>query len=96
LLNPDFPQTVHFSIRRLGAALREIGRATGTRRADPLTRIVARLRSQLEYAQIDEILAQDFHAYLAHIQNQCGHLHALIQQTYITPPIESLLSGQTP
>jgi uncharacterized alpha-E superfamily protein len=93
LLNAEFPQTVHFSIRRLEAALDEIGHATGVRRAETLTRTAARLRSQLEFAQIDEILATDIHAYLTHIQNQCGHLHSLIQQTYIAPPIESILSG---
>ena len=92
LLNAEFPQTVHFSIRRLEAALDEIGRATGSRRGEKLKRTAARLRSQLEYAQIDEILANDLHAYLVNIQNQCGQLHTLIQQTYIAPPIESILS----
>jgi len=93
LLDPDFPQTVHYSVRRIVESLEAINRGIGTRRAGELERIAARLRSQLQYAQIDEIMNGDMHSYLMNIENQCGHMHALVQQLYIAPPIESVLAS---
>jgi uncharacterized alpha-E superfamily protein len=93
LLNPDFPQTVHYAVRRIGMALEAINRSIGSRRGGELERIAARLRSQLQYAHIDEILSSDMHAFLRNIENQCGQMHALIQQLYISPPIESILAS---
>ena len=93
LLNPDFPQTVHYSMRRISSALEAINKAIGTRRGGEVERIASRLSSQLQYAQIDEIMSGDMHGFLTNIENQCGRLHTLIQDLYISPPIESVLAS---
>ncbi len=91
LLNAEFPQTIRFALRRAQAALEAIGKETGARNAASLERVLGRLRVELDYAQIDEILAGDLHAYLANIQRQCEQVHTLVQQVYIAPPLESIL-----
>ena len=42
-------------------------------------------------AQVDEILADDPHAYLAGVSGQCAQIHAALYQSYVSYPIESAL-----
>lgn len=91
LLNPEFPRSVRFSAARLESSLRAIaqlaGRATGGRAA----RLAGRLHASLDYAQVDEILADDPHGYLESVQRYCVQIHAAAYQSYIMYPIESAL-----
>jgi len=91
LLNPESPRSVRFAAERIERALKVIAQATGPRSNGRAERLAGRLRSTLDYAQIDEIMADNLHAYLEQIQRQCGQVHAAIQETYITYPIESAL-----
>lgn len=83
LLNPEFPRSVRFAADVVQNSLSAIARSTG-QRAGRAERLAGRLRASLDYGQVDEILADDLHAYLATIQDQCGHIHSAIYQTYIS------------
>ncbi len=91
LLNADFPHTVRFSVERIHAGLEAIGRANRTRNAGAVERLAGRMRAELEYAQIDDIMVGDMHAYLRNIEDRCDEIHAMVHQIYHAPPLESIL-----
>lgn len=93
LLNAEFPQSIHFSVARLQAALRAIARSAGGRGEAEIERLAGRLYATLGYAQIDEILAGDLQSFLRGIQRQCAQIHAALHRLYLAPPLESVLAA---
>lgn len=91
LLNEDFPHSVRFSADAIQAALNAIADATETRKTTRVHRLAGRLRAELSYDQIDDILRGDLHTYLKDIQKQCDEIHVAIFETYIAYPIEAAL-----
>ncbi len=91
LLHPDNPRSVRFCVASLQTALQAVARSTAPRSAARLDRLAGRLRADLDYGQVDEIMADNFHEYLEKIQHQCDQIHAAIYQAYIAYPIEAAL-----
>ena len=73
------------------ARLRALARHTGRPSGGRAERLSGRLRASLDYAQVDEILRDDPHAYLAGVSRQCAQIHSAVYQSYISYPIESAL-----
>jgi uncharacterized alpha-E superfamily protein len=92
LLNSEFPHSIRFSVEMVQAALQVIGELTERKAAQPI-RLAGRLKAALSFSQIDEIMANGTPAYLENIRNQCGHVHAAIQQIYFDYPIESAVAS---
>jgi len=92
LLSPNFPHSVRFSVDRINAALHVIGDLTERREKLP-TRIAGRLRAQLSFSQIEEIMAAGPPAYLQNVRNECAQIHSAIQQIYFDYSIESELAS---
>jgi uncharacterized alpha-E superfamily protein len=90
LLNPEFPHSVRFSVDRVNSALHNIGDLT-ERRAKLPTRIAGRLRAQLSFSQIEEVMAEGAHAYLENVRSECAQIHTAIHQIYFDYAIESEL-----
>jgi uncharacterized alpha-E superfamily protein len=91
LLNEEFPRSVRFAAARLESAVQALARASGRGVAGRTDRLVGRLHASLDYAQVDEILSDNPHAYLSGIARQCAHIHTAIYQTYTAYPIESAI-----
>jgi uncharacterized alpha-E superfamily protein len=91
LLDPECPRSIRFSATRLETALRAIARYTGRPSGGRAERLSGRLRSSLDYAQVDEILSDDPHAYLTSVSRQCSQIHSAIYQSYISYSIETAL-----
>lgn len=92
LLNSDFPHSVRFAVDRVNAALHTIGELTDRRERLP-TRIAGKLRAQMSFSQIDEVLAEGAHKYLENVRNECGQIHSAIHQIYFDYSIESELAS---
>ncbi|MGB2888571.1 MAG: alpha-E domain-containing protein [Candidatus Acidiferrales bacterium] len=92
LLNPEFPHSVRFSVDRVTAALHVIGDLTERRTKLP-TRIAGRLRAQLSFSQIEDVMAEGAHAYLENVRSECAQIHAAIHQIYFDYEIESELAS---
>ncbi len=90
LLNPNFPRSLRFSVDRVETALAIIADLT-ERRAQTPSRIAGRLRAQLRFSPIEEILAAGAHLYLQNVRLECAHLHAAIRQVYFDYPVDSEL-----
>ena len=89
LLSEEFPRSVRFAAASVEAALLALAqRSGGSGRAE---RLAGRLHASLDYAQVDEILGDNPHAYLTGIMRQCTQIHAALYQKYITYQIESAL-----
>jgi len=92
LLNPEFPHSIRFAVDRVNAALHLIGDLT-QRGAKLPTRIAGRLRAQLSYSQIDEIMAEGIYAYLQNVRNECNEIHSAIHEIYFDYSIETELAS---
>src|SRR5271170_912508 len=92
LLNSDFPHSVRFAVDRVNAALHVLGDIT-ERKAKLPVRIAGRLRAQLSFSQIDEILASGAHAYLENVRTECGAIHSAIHQIYFDYPVETEMAS---
>lgn len=91
LLNAEFPRSVRFAATRLEDALKALGRHASRGTGMRTERLAGRLRASLDFAQVDEILADGPAAYLAGVGRQCAQIHAAIYQGYIAYPIETAL-----
>jgi uncharacterized alpha-E superfamily protein len=92
LLNPEFPHSIRFSVDRVNAALNLIGDLT-QRSAKLPTRIAGRLRAQLSYSQIEEIMAEGIHSYLQSVRKECGEIHSAIHNIYFDYSVEAELAS---
>lgn len=88
LLNSEFPYSVRYSAERMHRALEAITERFSYK-AERIDRIIGRLRASLTYAQIDDIMAGDLHAYLNSVIEQCHNLHAALHEAFIEYPIEA-------
>jgi uncharacterized alpha-E superfamily protein len=97
LLDPEFPHSLRFSIESVERALEQISGKSGakmaTGRAEQLHRIAGRLRSQLSFSGIDELLSSDVVHFLHSVQRQCHEIHESIYQLYVDYPIQLALAG---
>jgi uncharacterized alpha-E superfamily protein len=90
LLNPDFPHSVRFSVEKVHSALRSVGELT-ERKADSPMRLAGRVRANLSFAQIEEIMSDGLQDYLSNIKKLCVQAHNSIHQIYFDYPVESAL-----
>lgn len=90
LLSADFPHSVRFCVDNIHGALRAIMELT-ERRADSPMRLAGRLRANLSFSQIDEIMADGLQSYLHNIRNLCAQAHHAIHQIYFDYSVESAL-----
>ena len=91
LLDAECPRSIRFAATRSEAALRALARYAGRSAATRAERLSGRLRASLDYGQIDEILSDDPHTYLAGVSRQCMQIHTAIYQSYVGYSIESAL-----
>jgi uncharacterized alpha-E superfamily protein len=90
LLSEEFPRSVRFAASSVESALLALAQRSG-RGSGRVERLAGRLHASLDYAQVDEILGDDPHAYLVGIVRQCTEIHAALYQKYVTYQIESAL-----
>src|SRR5262249_35932812 len=100
LLNPELPRSVRFAAERIETSLQAGARLTNARQtgraerpAGRAGRLAGRLRATLDYSQVDEIMADNVHNYLEHIQRQCAQIHLAVHQQYIAYSVESALAS---
>jgi uncharacterized alpha-E superfamily protein len=90
LLDPEFPRSVRFAVDVTEQALMAIAAFTG-RREGRAERLAGRLRADLVYDQIGDVVAGGLHNYLVEIQNQCLRIHQAIHEAYVEAPLETVV-----
>lgn len=87
MLDPDFPRSVTHCLLQTQGCLENIvgpvapGNPASTRKA-PLKRRLGRLRSQLQFAEIDEIIDHGMHEYIDDLQTQLNQVDAAINTAF--------------
>lgn len=92
LLNSEFPHSIRFSVDKMEQALNAIEEMTEMKRSGKLKRLVGKMRSDLRFSQIDEILESGLGNFLESIQRQNDKIHNAIYDVYITYPIEQAIA----
>jgi len=90
LLSSDFPHSVRFSVDKVHAALLAVGELTERKGSAPM-RLSGRLRANLSFSQIEEIMADGLANYLANIRSLCAQAHTAIHQIYFDYPVEAAM-----
>jgi uncharacterized alpha-E superfamily protein len=81
LLNPVFPQSVHFSLGAAWEALRAISGATMTGSRPPV-RVLGMLRARLEHASVDEVIEDGLEEFLASIQDDIAQVSERLTRAF--------------
>lgn len=89
LLSGEFPHSLRFSLDRLHVALEALPEGAWTKKTGKVTRLSGRLRANLGFSQIEEILASGLDQSLESISEQCAQIHSAIFQIFINYPIEA-------
>jgi uncharacterized alpha-E superfamily protein len=82
LLETNFPRSVRFSVHAAYEAIRQIRAGVNPTGVDAAERILGRLDAQLEYAEMDEILAEGLPNYLQRIQSAIADAAMAVQKAY--------------
>ncbi|MBK7598605.1 MAG: alpha-E domain-containing protein [Acidobacteria bacterium] len=92
LLNAESPRSVRFAAKTIQTSLETLSRINSKLKPGRAQRYAGRFRATLDYAQVDEIMADNIHNYLENIQRQCGQIHTAVHQQYIAYSVESALA----
>src|SRR5215472_5268944 len=83
LFDPEFPHSVRFAVERLTEALAHVARgAPASRRAAP-ERLAGRLKANVDFSQIEELIGGSLDQFLASITSQCEQIHEAVYASYI-------------
>lgn len=82
LLDRNFPRSILRCVRRAQESLHSISGAPLGSFESEGERLLGRLRSELDYAKIDEIMAQGLHQYVDSLQGQLNDAGAAIQSQF--------------
>jgi uncharacterized alpha-E superfamily protein len=84
LLDARFPGAIRYSIERVDETVRAISRRDRAEEGSEAERHAGRLLAALVHARAPELLADDLHAYLTGLMNECAALHQAIVQTFFS------------
>ena len=82
LLHRSFPRSVQFCFDAAARALAEIEGPLPGRGPSKADRILGRVLSDLQYAELDQLLKGDFHAFLGSILERCTQVSRAVQDQY--------------
>lgn len=81
ILRADMPRSLHASLIEVESNLARVSADP----ASPTLRRAGKLRAQLQFDRIDEVLATGLHAYLTHFLDRVGDLGQAISQAFFLP-----------
>lgn len=96
ILDPEFPRSIQFCLWQAEQSLHQItGTPLGAWRI-PAERAMGRLRSELEYLTIEEIIQGGMHEFLDRLQQQMNHVDDQMYMSFFALPTVSLPSELHP
>lgn len=90
LLDEDFPRSLRFCTARIEEHLAGVSGHVESGHTSP-DRLAGRLRARLQYADMDEILAQGASAFIKSVLDECAAIHRTIYETFVAYPLEQRL-----
>lgn len=83
LLDQEMPRSVRFCVDSIQRDLNAIADITGRKRDSVLSRLAGKLRAQVDYTSVDDVLADDLSRFLSELRGCCGQIHAALFATYV-------------
>jgi uncharacterized alpha-E superfamily protein len=91
LLDREFPRSVRYCLRYAEESLHELtGSPTGTF-ANRAEQLLGRLRANLDYTHIADVLSESLHAYIDRLQIQLNQVGDAIRECYFAAPATDLV-----
>ncbi|NJN38879.1 MAG: alpha-E domain-containing protein [Acaryochloridaceae cyanobacterium CSU_3_4] len=82
ILDPDFPRSIRFCLMQVERSLHLISGSPLGSWCNPAERSIGRLRSELEYLTVEEIIAEGMHQFLDRLQQQMNQVDQEISKTF--------------
>ena len=92
LLDASFPRSVRFAVEQVEASLRVLTRLSGRMAGGRPERLAGRLLATLNYAVVDEIVAESLHQFLHSVRKSCGQIHTATNQAFINYQVSAVLT----
>ncbi len=89
VLDADFPHSIRFCADQIAIAVEHVG--ANSLRAAKLQRLTGKMRAQLGFSQIEEIMNQGINSYLRNIDRQCLEVDDSLRDAYIAYSIVEAL-----
>lgn len=93
IFDPLFPRALRFAVDRVAQELARIGRGADEKRHAALMRMAGRLKAQLDYGHVDEVLADGADRYVDDVQRACEGIHTAIYETYIGYGVDAVVAA---
>jgi uncharacterized alpha-E superfamily protein len=81
VLNPEFPRSIHYCLVRMERTIREMA-YENTDATPSLQKIAGRLRSKVEYADMESISKTGLHNFLIEVRNELYTFNNALSKTY--------------
>lgn len=91
VFDPEFPHALRFGVNRIHGVIEQIGTGAPQERRAACLRLSGRLKANLEYGHIEELLNGGFDAFLDDLQHQCGHIHFAVHNAYIAYGVDGAI-----
>jgi uncharacterized alpha-E superfamily protein len=88
IFNAEFPRSLRFGVNRIVDSLDALADATSRSKNTRMYRNAGRLQSQLSYDEMGDV--RNLHEYLETSKRQIHQIHAMLYETFITYPIETV------
>ncbi len=88
ILDEFFPRSIRFAIIRAEEAIRQITRDSDHHFSNAATRSLGRLRAELDYTVIGDIVARGLHEWIDHLQVTIGNIHEEVEAAFFFYEIE--------
>jgi uncharacterized alpha-E superfamily protein len=82
LLHPSFPRSARFCLEAAARALAAIEGPVPGRGLSKVDRILGQVLSDLKFAELDQILQSDLHAFLGGVLERCAQVTRAVQEQY--------------
>ncbi len=91
LFDGEFPHSLRFAIDRVTDSLARVAPGAPPARRAAVERLAGRLKSAVDFGQIEELMSGQLAPYLADITSQCERIHEAVYRSYILYGAETVL-----
>jgi len=95
ILDREFPRAIHFCLIEAEKSLGAVTGGFGERVYSNAEQRLGRLRSELNYTRIEEIISGGLHEFIDHIQTQLNNVGEAIYESFFAPPPAAVLQPVT-
>jgi uncharacterized alpha-E superfamily protein len=82
LLHPESPRSVRFSLEAAARALAAIEDSVGRHGDGRAERVLGRVTSELKFAELEDVLRNNLHAFLGGVLERCAQVSRAVQEQY--------------